>query len=315
MATALIQVTNSVNTPVRSPSMGLSHLHSLTTASLENKGRGRTTLDIFSSSTLESIGCDIDDDGNDSVASLEEDDEELEEESPRVRPQHVVMAKEWGIQALQCLGYEPREVLKCKDEEVVQRAEQHDGQRSVTLRRVSSKAKTKLEALNEDNELRCEVQHPMIISSKGVIETRYETWFCTEWCADGNLEAYVEKHGHFAESVGRRLITQLLSGIAHLHQLGLARCDLRPKHIYLKRSATRLKVHSLGTKLNDEDSALAFQEDLRAAGLCAKLILCGSSVSAHNLSQTAQHFLERFSVEPQTSASDLLLHPFLPSFC
>ena len=90
------------------------------------------------------------------------------------------------------------------------------------------------------------LQHQSIIQSFCVeIDPQGNMFHIMELCTGGDLLHSILEAGTFEETKANHLFAQLVSGVEHLHQCGVAHRDLKPENILLTSSST-LKIADFG---------------------------------------------------------------------
>jgi len=84
--------------------------------------------------------------------------------------------------------------------------------------------------------------HTSIVSVAYLFHSKHDVWLFREWCVDGCLWSYVQKHGEFEEPHAFRLIDQMVEGIYYLHKKGIVHQNIQPSNVLLARHAEALKI-------------------------------------------------------------------------
>jgi serine/threonine protein kinase len=78
-------------------------------------------------------------------------------------------------------------------------------------------------------------EHPHIIKAKEFISTEQWTYFVMEYANGLELQEYLERFHHsysqHKSSLTRKIISGLLSGVAHLHSARICHKDIKPENI------------------------------------------------------------------------------------
>jgi len=84
--------------------------------------------------------------------------------------------------------------------------------------------------------------HPSIVSVAYLFHSKHDIWLFREWCVDGCLWSYVQKHGELGEPRAFRLIDQMVEGIHYLHSKSIAHQNIQPGNVLLTRHTETLKI-------------------------------------------------------------------------
>jgi len=88
--------------------------------------------------------------------------------------------------------------------------------------------------LKRESLLLKEIQHPHILNLKEIFEEDYETVLVSEWMKDGHLLSNIQNLEKYSERECRRWMKDLLTGVAHLHSLGVFMRGLHPESILMR---------------------------------------------------------------------------------
>eukprot|EP00249_Psilotum_nudum_P011649 c23300_g1_i1 orf=420-2540(-) len=107
--------------------------------------------------------------------------------------------------------------------------------------------------------------HPNIIRLHDIVEAPNRIYLVLEYCAGGDLAAYIQRYGRVSEAVARHFMCQLGSGLQVLRENNLIHRDLKPQNLLLSTndSSAVLKIADFG-----------FARSLQPQGLAETL--CGS---------------------------------------
>lgn len=94
----------------------------------------------------------------------------------------------------------------------------------------------------DENEVMRKLSHPAIVHAEAFFECASLSWLVMELCADGDVDAFVGKHGPFQQESARQLCFQLLTGVDYLHGRRIIHRDLKPANLLLHNNAKTLKV-------------------------------------------------------------------------
>ncbi|KAL2964646.1 hypothetical protein AAZX31_16G015800 [Glycine max] len=109
------------------------------------------------------------------------------------------------------------------------------------------------------------IHHPNIIRLFEAIQTNDRIYLVLEYCAGGDLAAYIHRHGKVSEPVARHFMRQLAAGLQVLQEKNLIHRDLKPQNLLLATTAATpvMKIGDFG-----------FARSLTPQGLADTL--CGS---------------------------------------
>ncbi|GAB1294830.1 Serine/threonine-protein kinase ULK4 [Apodemus speciosus] len=83
-----------------------------------------------------------------------------------------------------------------------------------------------------------EIKHKNIVTFHEWYETSNHLWLVVELCTGGSLETVIAQDGNLPEDVVREFGVDLVTGLHHLHRLGILFCDLSPGKILLEGPGT-----------------------------------------------------------------------------
>ncbi|XP_022377145.1 serine/threonine-protein kinase ULK4 isoform X2 [Enhydra lutris kenyoni] len=83
-----------------------------------------------------------------------------------------------------------------------------------------------------------EIKHKNIVTFHEWYETSNHLWLVVELCTGGSLEMVIAQDENLPEDVVREFGVGLITGLHHLHQLGILFCDLSPGKILLEGPGT-----------------------------------------------------------------------------
>ncbi|KAG5141875.1 hypothetical protein JHK82_017570 [Glycine max] len=109
------------------------------------------------------------------------------------------------------------------------------------------------------------IHHPNIIRLFEAIQTNDRIYLVLEYCAGGDLAAYIHRHGKVSEPVAHHFMRQLAAGLQVLQEKNLIHRDLKPQNLLLATTAATpvMKIGDFG-----------FARSLTPQGLADTL--CGS---------------------------------------
>ncbi|KAJ3000636.1 hypothetical protein HDV02_004321 [Globomyces sp. JEL0801] len=80
------------------------------------------------------------------------------------------------------------------------------------------------------------VHHPNLLNLMEVIETETYIGMIMEYASGGELFEYILSRQHLGEKESKRLFSQLIAGVDHLHQRGIVHRDLKLENILLNQN-------------------------------------------------------------------------------
>ncbi|XP_020843019.1 serine/threonine-protein kinase ULK4 isoform X3 [Phascolarctos cinereus] len=86
--------------------------------------------------------------------------------------------------------------------------------------------------------LTSEIKHKNIVTFHEWYETSNHLWLVVELCTGGSLELVIAQDEHLPEDAVREFGLDLVTGLHHLHKLGILFCDLSPGKILLEGPGT-----------------------------------------------------------------------------
>ncbi|ESW07327.1 hypothetical protein PHAVU_010G120500 [Phaseolus vulgaris] len=134
--------------------------------------------------------------------------------------------------------------------------------KEIDQRQLSPKVK---EHLFKEISILSTIKHPNIVRLFETIQTNDRIYLVLEYCAGGDLGAYIHRHGKVSETVARHFMRQLAAGLQVLQEKNLIHRDLKPPNLLLATTAATpiMKIGDFG-----------FARSLAPQGLADTL--CGS---------------------------------------
>uniref|UniRef100_A0A8C2SVM3 Unc-51 like kinase 4 n=1 Tax=Coturnix japonica TaxID=93934 RepID=A0A8C2SVM3_COTJA len=83
-----------------------------------------------------------------------------------------------------------------------------------------------------------EIRHKNIVTFHEWYETSNHLWLVMELCTGGSLESVIAQDEHLPEDVVREFGADLITGLHHIHNLGIIFCELTPGKILLEGPGT-----------------------------------------------------------------------------
>ncbi|XP_063467343.1 serine/threonine-protein kinase ULK4 isoform X3 [Symphalangus syndactylus] len=83
-----------------------------------------------------------------------------------------------------------------------------------------------------------EIKHKNIVTFHEWYETSNHLWLVVELCTGGSLKTIIVQDENLPEDVVREFGIDLISGLHHLHKLGILFCDISPRKILLEGPGT-----------------------------------------------------------------------------
>jgi serine/threonine protein kinase len=111
-----------------------------------------------------------------------------------------------------------------------------------------------------------------------------------EFCDGGELYDVIEESGAMPEAFARGFFRQILQGLAHLHQLGIAHRDLSLENVLFSRATNNCKIIDFGMALRlPRDEATGEVYLLPPQGVCGKRNYISPEVIDNRLPFNALH--------------------------
>ncbi|XP_032038657.1 serine/threonine-protein kinase ULK4 isoform X3 [Aythya fuligula] len=83
-----------------------------------------------------------------------------------------------------------------------------------------------------------DIRHKNIVTFHEWYETSNHLWLVVELCTGGSLESLIAQDEHLPEDVVREFGVDLITGLHHIHNLGIIFCELTPGKILLEGSGS-----------------------------------------------------------------------------
>jgi hypothetical protein len=106
--------------------------------------------------------------------------------------------------------------------------------------------------------------HPNITGLRDIYEDYSHFYVILDLARGGELFDHLIKDGSYSEKDASRLISEILSALAFLHNIGVVHCDLKPENILLcntRRGGATVKIIDFGCAKVDKRSDLPFQSN------------------------------------------------------
>ena len=81
------------------------------------------------------------------------------------------------------------------------------------------------------------LQHENIVTCHAIEQTATGRYLVMDYCESGTFRSLLEEEVQLHPLQGLRLMTQLLTGLAHAHQRQIVHCDIKPENILLTATA------------------------------------------------------------------------------
>jgi len=144
--------------------------------------------------------------------------------------------------ALEAKGYSLGAVVGSGSMAKVYKATRRSDDRAFAVKRVCSLDEELRRVTRAEYSMLRGIRHDSIIHVEALFESHFCLWMVIEWCEDGDMQAFVEKHGAFHENRAEKLLLQLIEGVDCLHRKRITHRDLKPANLFLKHGATTLKI-------------------------------------------------------------------------
>jgi len=99
--------------------------------------------------------------------------------------------------------------------------------------------------LRAEIEVMQSLSHNNIIKLHDVYETEFNLYLVQELCTGGELFDEITRRGNYTEKDASLVVIQILKGVAHMHQKGIAHCDLKPDNLLFHADGV-LKIIDFG---------------------------------------------------------------------
>ncbi|KAL8165531.1 UNVERIFIED_CONTAM: hypothetical protein K2H54_047073 [Gekko kuhli] len=156
-----------------------------------------------------------------------------------------------------------------------------------------------------------EIRHKNIVTFHEWYETSNHLWLVVELCTGGSLEVVIAQDEHLPEDVVREFGIDLVTGLHHIHDLGILFCDLTPGKILLEGPGT-LKFSNFclakaeGENLEDFFALIGTEEGVGSPVYIAPEVIRGADFSvASDLWSLGCLLYEMFSGKPPFVSENL----------
>eukprot|EP00945_MAST-04E_sp_MAST-4E-sp1_P000427 g427.t1 len=105
--------------------------------------------------------------------------------------------------------------------------------KSVEYVAVKSVEKKQMDKVLHEVQVLYRVKHPNILRFYNWYETRNHIWLILEYCTGGDLLQLLTQDARMPEQALKVLGVDLISGLHHLHTLGVLYCDLKPSNVLI----------------------------------------------------------------------------------
>ena len=89
------------------------------------------------------------------------------------------------------------------------------------------------------------VRHPHIVKLYEIVESQKQLYLIMEFAAGGELFDYIVRKKRLSEQEACKFFRQLVSGLSHMHSVGIAHRDLKPENLLLD-SESQIKIVDFG---------------------------------------------------------------------
>ncbi|KAK4051659.1 hypothetical protein OIV83_002799 [Microbotryomycetes sp. JL201] len=125
------------------------------------------------------------------------------------------------------------------------------------------------------------LRHPHVVALYEIIATERSIWLVSELCTGGELFDYLVEKGRLALDESRRILGQLVLGVAYLHHNGIAHRDLKLENVLLD-GVLNVKVADLGLSREFEQGRL-LDTWVGTLGYSAPEVLAGKRYLGHEI--------------------------------
>lgn len=88
--------------------------------------------------------------------------------------------------------------------------------------------------LDREVKINAMLDHPYVLKCFEISYTATHCYLITEYCPEGDLQRYIQKHGKLTEQEALRLLKQLVVGLRYLHGREILHRDLKSSNVFLK---------------------------------------------------------------------------------
>ncbi|CAO3592369.1 unnamed protein product [Absidia cylindrospora] len=134
-----------------------------------------------------------------------------------------------------------------------------DTEEKVAIKIVKKKnVGAKLAKVEREIQILKSLHHPHIVKLIEVVETDTLVGIVLEYASGGELFEYVWSHKSLEEDNAKNLFAQLISGVNHMHQKGVAHRDLKLENLlFSNKQQTHLLISDFGFSNNDNNDLLS----------------------------------------------------------
>lgn len=135
------------------------------------------------------------------------------------------------------------------------------------LRKAHIIREKKVPQVTREKEILAMTNHPFIVKLFFTFQDKENLYYGLSYASRGELLQYIIKLGSFDEDCSRFYISEIISAIEYLHNLGIIHRDLKPENI-LMSDDMHIKLADFGTakliKQTKEESKPLTEQDIRA---------------------------------------------------
>ncbi|KJP87718.1 CAMK/CAMKL protein kinase [Plasmodium fragile] len=105
--------------------------------------------------------------------------------------------------------------------------------------------------LKEEISISCRMNHPCVVKTTNVLETRDKIIQIMEYCDGGDLISYVRNKVHLEELSAQYFFRKIVQGLQYMHRNNVSHRDLKPENIFLckrqlsQREKTLIRIGKL----------------------------------------------------------------------
>eukprot|EP00741_Cyanophora_paradoxa_P001731 tig00000498_g1678.t1 len=136
---------------------------------------------------------------------------------------------------------------------------QHVRSRIQVAVKIIDKSKVNQKLLDLEIEILKRMRHPNIVELYEILTSKSSIFLVLEYCAGGDLAAYLKRRGPLPEPAAQHFLKQLASALQHIYNLKMMHRDLKPQNLLLteKSDGAVLKLADFGLARFVSDETLA----------------------------------------------------------
>ncbi|SCP05868.1 serine/threonine protein kinase, putative [Plasmodium ovale] len=99
--------------------------------------------------------------------------------------------------------------------------------------------------LKEEIKVSCKMNHPYVVKTINVLETKDKIIQVMEFCDGGDLISYVRNKQHLEEISAQYFFRKIVEGLKYMHRNNIAHRDLKPENIFLCKKSLNQREKTL----------------------------------------------------------------------